>query len=146
MIVLTVTIYNYSDDFFRLDKSNFLTTVSTHTGTIRDYVDIVNPSILVEGNVKNGNYCYIDSFSGYYWITEKTIVRNNLTELKLKRDASMTFLSGILNSDCICSRNTNKYNSDYNDNRYVTKQNKYIETFAVYPLSNDDCIVFAFIE
>lgn len=145
---MVVTIYNYSGDNRQIDRTPNLTQLETHSGTIRDYVEIVNPKILVNGNVKIGNYCYIDEFQSYYFITEKTIVRNNLTELTLKRDGAFTFLNQIKNCPCICARTgkEQKYNSDFADNRYNTYQNKYIETYVLAALSNDDAIIFAFVE
>lgn len=144
---MTITVYNYTDDPSRLDKTNFLQSVGTHTGTVRDAVNVVNPDILVQGNVISGNYCKIEgTLNGYYHITEKIVERNNLTILKTRRDAAMTFLSDVMSSPCICGRNTNVIQSDLPDPKYPTLQRKYIETFAMYPLSNDDVIVFAFVE
>ena len=146
---MTVTIYNYTDDAVRLDKSGHITQLAQYTGNVRDSVDIVTPEILIDGNVLNGNYCYVDTFAAYYYIIEKTVVRNNLTQLTLKRDAAMTFLAGILQSNCVCLRNgkNGNYNSDFPDNKYKTLQNRYTETFAFSEtLGTDDAIVFAFVE
>lgn len=145
---MNIIIYNYSGDIRQIDRTPNLTQLEQHSGTVRDSVEIVNPRILVHGNVKTGNYCYIDIFQSYYFITEKTIVRNNLTELTLKRDGAFTFLNQIKNCPCICARTgkERKYNSDFADNRYNTYQNKCIETYALNALSNDDSIIFAFVE
>lgn len=143
---MTVTIYTYTDDIMRLDKTDFLSQVAQKTGTVVEPVSVEAPDILLDGTVTSGNYLYIDTFGCYYWITGKIVERNGITRIKTKRDPAMSFLSGILGSDCICSRNTKKYNSDFPDQRYTVLQNKYIESFVMYPLSNDDCIIFAYVE
>lgn len=144
---MTIIVYNYNDDPRRLDKTNYFTAVQTHTATAaNDEIDIITPQILVHANQITGNYAKINDLGGYYWIKEKTVVRQGLTLLSLKRDPAMTFLSGILNAPCICARNQNSYDSAFPDNRYPVIQRKTIETKALYTLGNSDSIVFAFVE
>lgn len=146
---MIITVYNYTDDSPRLDKTAYLSQLGTYTGTVRDSVDIVNPEIIVDGNIIDGNYAKIDTFDGYYHIIEKTAIRNNLTRIIFKRDAAMTFLNGIKNSSCICARcgAPKTYNSDFGDSRYKTIQKRYIETFASFEaLDNGDALIFAFVE
>lgn len=103
---MTVTIYSCSCETIVLNKTSYLTSLASFSGTVRDEVDIVNPRILVAGNVIAGNYCYIDDFASYYYITEKTVVRDGLTDITLKRDPLMTAKTGIASSPCIARRST----------------------------------------
>ena len=52
---MTVTIYSCSCETIVLNKTSYLTSLASFSGTVRDQVDIVEPRILVAGNVIAGN-------------------------------------------------------------------------------------------
>lgn len=135
---MNIIIYNYSGEKNRLNKSEmnsqnqyiYLNKLSEHSGTVRDAVDIVNPEILIHGDIIAGNYAYIDSFSGWYWIYEKTVVREGLSFVKMKRDALHTFQAAIRNSACICDRSASKYTLYVPDSRIRRNQYTHNETIS----------------
>ena len=139
---MTVTVYSYDGEKNRLDKSSFLGTGTSHAGTVRDSVDIVNPSILVQGDQISGNYAYVDTFGAYYWIAEKTAVREGLTLLTMRRDPIQTFLSAIESAPCVVERSTNINNWWVCDNKRPYEQymiNQYIHVGKVG--APDTCIL-----
>lgn len=135
---MTFTVYTYTGERNRLNKSEknasnqyiYLTKISEHSGTVRDMVDVVNPEILVQGDIKAGNYAYIDSFSGWYWIMEKTVVREGLTSIRMKRDPLHTFQTQIRNSRCICDRSASKYTMYVRDPKMRTNQYTHNESIS----------------
>lgn len=104
MIGMTITLYNTSSENNAIHKS--LGTGSQYTGNIRDTgaVDVVRPVVLIESDIYNYNYAYIDDFERYYFITEITRERTGLTALHLVSDPLMTFQAAILALPAIAAR------------------------------------------
>ena len=148
MIGMTITIYNCKCGHDYVNKTPHLTQLAQYTGTVRDAVNVVNPVILIDANVISGNYCYIDTFDSYYYIDEKTIDSDNLTNIICTRDPFMTALSGIMSAPCICARSGIKYNGDFADNEYHFLQNNEVQIIALSSLDvpNTDTIVLAYVE
>lgn len=145
---MKITIYNCRCGHDYVNKTPYISQVAEYTGTVRDSVNVVNPVIAINANVINGNYCYIDTFDSYYYIDEKNVVRDNLTNIVCTRDPFMTELSGIMSAPCICERSGQKYNGDFPDNEYHFLQNNEVQIVALSALDvpNTDTIVLAYVE
>lgn len=145
---MTITTYNCACGHDYVNKNPYLTQIAQYSGTVRESVDVVRPEILVNANIVSENYCYIDTFSSFYYIEEKTIVRDGITRLVLQRDPFMTELSGIMSAPCICERSGQKYNGDFPDNEYHFLQNNEVQIIALSALDvpNTDTIVLAYVE
>ena len=106
----------------------------TMDGNLRDECSVINPTILVEhSNLSNYNYVYIPEFKRYYFITEMTIVRNNLLRISLKVDVLESFKSDILNLSCIVDKQQyENYGNNIDDGSYINKADSFVE-IANYP-------------
>ena len=101
---MNISIWNTADEPNRIRKS--LPAVTPVSGTVRDpgSVDVLNPVILIAGQVDPAaNYCYIDVFARYYWIRSRSI-RNGLTELSCTVDVLMSYAADILRLPAIAAR------------------------------------------
>lgn len=104
-MALDIYLYDCSSDPNELTKT--LTSELQLNGEFRDVIDIVNPEILVDGNIDAHNYAYIPEFARYYYITESSIVRTGLTLLRLRSDPLMSFRTQILALDAYGMRTAN---------------------------------------
>lgn len=64
---------------------------------LTDNCDIITPKIVLKG-YKGHNYCYIDSFKRYYYITNVNIGIGGRYTLELSVDVLMSYKNDILNS------------------------------------------------
>ena len=145
---MTITIYNCSCGHDYVNKTPYLSQLAQYTGTVRDSVNVVNPVISIAADVISGNYCYIDTFDSYYYIDEKTVDSENLTNIICTRDPFMTELSGIMSAPCICERSGQKYDGGFPDNEYHFYQKNDIQIIALPTLDvpNTDSIIIGFVE
>lgn len=105
-------LYQNSAEPNRLDKTNYLTSVGTLSGTLKDETSMVTPEIIIESsNVPNFNYAYIAKFNRYYFVTEITSVRNNLWRVKLSCDALMSYKNKIELLTPLVERQENEYDN-----------------------------------
>lgn len=80
----------------------------TLTGTLKNESDVINPSVLIAAeNPTDYNYCYIEEFKRYYYITDITSVRSGIWQLNLKSDPLMSFKTQILACSGILDETTN---------------------------------------
>lgn len=72
------------------------------TGALRGESSVINPSFLIEdSNPSLYNYCYIEDFGRYYFITNITSVRTGIWKIDCAVDVLMSFKSQILNLDVV---------------------------------------------
>ena len=86
---MNIVAYNNKSDTRKIDKS--LTQITEFVGTLRNETDVVTPVILVEGALPSFNYCFIEAFNRYYFVTDFRTVRNNVYEIHCKSDVLMSF-------------------------------------------------------
>ena len=76
----------------------------TLTGTLKSDCSVINPSVLVNAeNPSEYNYCYIEAFNRYYFISDITSVRNGLWRIDCSVDVLMSYRNEILALDVIVS-------------------------------------------
>lgn len=81
--------------------------------------ELTNPTLqlrMEESDLVNYNYAYM--FGSYYWITSRTMVRNDLAEIKLEKDVMATYKTAIGNSNLYIIRSSVSYNGGIVDNYY----------------------------
>ena len=129
---MQIKFYYNSSEKNKINKS--ISRELTMDGNLRDECSVINPTILVEhSNLSNYNYVYIPEFKRYYFITEMTIVRNNLWRISLKVDVLESFKFNILNLSCIVDKQQNQsYNNYIDDGSYINRADSYVE-IANYP-------------
>ena len=103
---IDLVLYTNTAESNRVDKTNFLTTIATLKGTLRESTSILSPSIkIVLDTLPTFNYCYIQAFGGrYYYVTNITSIRQNLWQIDLKVDVLMTYKTDILTQSAIINR------------------------------------------
>ena len=125
-----VIFFNNKADKRVINKSNYITRVDDMRGTFRDEIDLSYPTFTVRLNyVPQFNYCYIDSFNRYYFITKIKHTINNLYEITCEVDVLMTYKSQILKSTQYVSRQEKIFNEFLIDDM-VTFKNDY--SFTIY--------------
>lgn len=113
---MTITVYNTPTDPYHVVK-DITDTVGSYTGNVRGAVSVDRPAIEIDDTITTGNYCYIDTFGRYYWITERNIIRTGLTQLILRSDPLMSFYqTGQLQTLPIYVTRTEQQSKEANDN------------------------------
>ena len=115
---MTITLYKNESEKNKINK--ILTTVATLTGTLRDSSSIINPEIVIEYDNPTGfNYCYIDAFNRYYFVTNITVINNKLLKLSLKVDVLESFKTSILAQNIIIDKSTSNVDEYLPDDNLV---------------------------
>lgn len=125
-----VIFYSNKADKRVVNKGNYITRLDLKKGNFRNEIDLSNPVFRVQLDyVPTFNYCYIDSFNRYYYITNIKCIINNLYEISCDIDVLMTYKSYILNSTQYVSRQEKEYNEFLIDDM-VTFKSDY--SFTIY--------------
>lgn len=128
---MSFTIYlakNVSEDN-KLTKSIY--SLGSFTGALRDTSSIINPRILLEGDVDDfveANYLYIPQFSRYYFINDIVSVREGLVEVTAHVDVLTSFATEIRANTAIVYKQENKWNLYLDDGSFKMYQNPHIIT------------------
>ena len=112
---MTLTLYQNQSEINYLNKS--LLEIATVSAVLKSDMDISKPVIKLKSALPpNSNYCYIQVFGRYYFITAQKILPGGINELTLDCDVLMSFKSTILDSTVIAERSTNHCNKSLPDN------------------------------
>lgn len=134
---MKLTLYKYSGELNKIDKSNRLVKLIDLQGFFREETSITRPSIVIEygGSLNyikaedkyvlaNGlrltgaklndvivecNYAYIEELHRYYYVKEIKSVNNRMWRIDLLTDVLMTYKDKILDSYCVIERQENEY-------------------------------------
>ena len=99
---MDIILYTTGSERERINKT--LSEGYTLTGSLRGESSVINPSFLIEAdNPSTYNYCYIDSFNRYYFITNITSVRTGIWRIDCAVDVLMSYATEILNLNVIAS-------------------------------------------
>lgn len=110
-----------------------LTDISTITGTLRDECSIIDPVILIEGDLSlytGCNYCTIPTFGRSYFINNIRSIRNNLFEISCHVDVLSSFATQIKANKAIVIRQEENWNLYLNDGVFKVYQNPQVLTKA----------------
>lgn len=111
-----ITLYQCSSESNRLNKTDFLENANTYQGFLKENCSIITPAILLDGyqftgrnydNLFKFNYMYIEEFERYYFITDITLISNQLIEITGRVDVLESFKNDIYNMEGVLYR-TNK--------------------------------------
>jgi hypothetical protein len=128
-----INLYKNSAESMRVDKSNYLTLVSTINGTLREEASLINPIITIQYNdVPNFNYIYIPIFNRYYYIEEIINIRNNLWEIHMAVDVLMSYKTQIKQQTAIVERQQYRRNTLLVDNEIKPTVNYYSNIIPTY--------------
>lgn len=126
--MFTITLYITMDEVNRVTKR--LSNGIQLTGSLRNETEIIRPTVLIESPLNVGyNYCYIESFGRYYYITDKKSVRNGIIELYLEVDPLMSFSSKIKNTPAIIDKQASLSNANMyiDDGDWIIQNNEWIQ-------------------
>lgn len=115
----------------RLDKS--ITDITSLTGTLRDETSVIDPVIIIEGDLSsyvNCNYMTISDFNRSYFVNNIRSIRNDLFEISAHVDVLSTYKDQIRQNSAIIARQEKKWNLYLNDGVFKTYQNPFIVTKA----------------
>ena len=121
---------NESDDRV-FNKS--ITDIANLSGYLRDDSSVIDPVILVEGNISTiagCNYMTISEFGRSYFITNIESVRNNLVRVTGHVDVLTTYKDAILANTGIIRRQENLWNLYLDDGSFKVYNNPIILTRA----------------
>lgn len=110
-----------------------VTSVTTLTGTFRESVDILSPTVRIEySNPVGFDYVYISDFGRYYYVDDITVVRTGVLDLHLSVDVLESHKAAILANDAILDKQEIKYNLYLNDDSIKMRQDPLV-TCKVFP-------------
>lgn len=109
---MNIILYVNNSEKNKIGKT--LTNDFSLSGSLRDATNIINPVILIEiSEIGNYNYCYINNFNRYYFITDITVIRTGLFAISLMVDVLESFKSDIKNLSVILLNTQNVGSSNY---------------------------------
>ena len=85
---MELKIYNNNSNTNVLNKN--ITLVSTLDFSLKIGNSILQP-VLILKNYSSGNYCYIEKFKRYYYITDIKLLTGGLYQIQLEVDVLMTY-------------------------------------------------------
>lgn len=121
------------------------TVISILSGTLRSGSSIIDPVILIQTDnniawLKGFNYCYIEAFGRYYYVTNVIAAAgvldrqtefpepHHLYEIHCHVDVLMSYAPEILAQKAVVARQESKYNLMLDDGFFMTYQNPKIQT------------------
>ena len=98
---MELKIYNNNSNTNVLSKN--ITLVDTLDFSLKIDNSILQP-VLILKNYSSGNYCYIEKFNRYYYITDIKLLTGGLYQLQLDVDVLMTYKDIIMNNPITTSK------------------------------------------
>ena len=108
-----------------------ITDVLTLNGTLKENTSIINPVIMVEGDLSllaDVNYLTIPEFKRSYFINNITSIRNGLIQISAHVDVLSSFKKEILANNAIIEASEKNWNLYLNDGSIHAYQNPEIVT------------------
>lgn len=142
---MTITLYKNTSEKERISKT--LTGAISKTGTLRTDTSLIDPVITVTSttNLSSYNYLYIPSFGRYYFITDITVVKNNLWQLTCHCDVLMSWKSQILQQQVVVDRQNTFYNLYLPDTKFIVDARRRVQTYPFpYKFGGQHSYVIAF--
>lgn len=129
-----IVLYQNHSEYNKLDK--LISAAYAVEGVLRDNCSIINPIFEIEAaNITGYNYCYIEAFGRYYFISDIISKNTGLWELRCNVDVLMSFMNDINNSYVLLENTTLTEAENYlSDNNVWTSK---VKTFTdIIPFSS----------
>ena len=127
-----IELYQCSCEQNRVNKTEYLTSVGSLMGVLRDEASMSEMSITIQSkSLPTFNYCYIGVFNRYYFVTEITSVTYGLWEISLSIDVLMSYKNALLQCKGFIDRNENTSNPYIIDKKRVIEQGQTLEVSTV---------------
>ena len=122
---MEIKLYKTKDDERVINKT--LTDELVLDAKIKDKRSILDMVLILfsSSDIFDYNYCYIEKFHRYYFMSDVHVTPTNLFEIRLSVDPLKTYENCILNSECdlVTSQYYNKYYDDYQDLNFPNQVN-----------------------
>ena len=107
--MITIKFYNTPDENYVINKTK--NDEITKSGTIKDDSSILTPTITIKKDLSliTKNYCYIEAFKRYYFITDILISGVEMV-VSLKVDVLESYKEAILSSTQVITRHESQFN------------------------------------
>lgn len=116
---------------------------SNVTAVLKDDTEMVNPTLILSGNVSQGfNYVYISEFNRYYFVKSRTYSQQRFY-VALDVDVLMSFQSDIESLSVIANRSSDVFNTYQRDTELSTLNYNEIQTQKFPYGFGDPCFVLA---
>ena len=127
---MNLTLYKNSSDNRCINKK--LKQVLSLSGNLKNESSVMNPTVIIQSNIIDFNYLYIQEFKRYYYVDNITILRTNLIQVDASVDVLMSNKDVIKYLPCLVERvNDNEKIDEFIDtNTDVERgENTEIKTF-----------------
>lgn len=124
-----IVLMTNSSEKNKMDKT--LTTIATISGTLKNATSIIDPVIIIEGDLSSFtgcNYMTIDTFGRSYFINNIRSIGNNLFEVSGHVDVISTYKTAIRRNSAIIRKQQNQWNLYLNDGSLRVYQNPQVVT------------------
>lgn len=130
---MKITLYYCMSDDRQINKE--ISRPLEITGELRQETSISSPVIRVYSNeILRYNYCYIEDFHRYYYISSIDAVSNEIYDVALSVDVLMSFRGDITQLYCIVSKQTDSENGDeYIDDSSLVTDNVMFSKVYTFP-------------
>lgn len=122
--MFNIVFYVNSSEKNKIDKT--LTEITTMSGTLRNETSIIDPVIIVEGDLSaftGCNYMSIETFGRSYFVNNIRSIRNDLFEVSGHVDVLSTYKNAIRRNQAIIRKQQNTWNLYLNDGSLRVYQN-----------------------
>lgn len=127
-----INLYQNSAEVNRVDKTDYLTSVGTLTGALREECSMLTPSIVYQSSdVPTFNYVYIPIFNRYYYVTSLSSVSKNVWRMELNCDVLMSYKEQIFLLQGVIGRQEIDFNPLLVDNELPTQNNPIVEVIDI---------------
>ena len=124
----SLNIYKNTAESERVMKTNYLTSLGSISGTLRDGCSIIAPQIMIEvSSLIEFNYVYIGIWKRYYFVTDITYIQHGLALVSLRVDVLMSHRLKIINQIGLVSRNEHEFNEEIIDSERIVENNNVID-------------------
>ena len=124
---VSVTFYKNNSDYNCVNKS--LTSITSATLSVKDDLDLINPSFLIEGLNSSlpSDGLYME-MQGRYYFCKYTCLPGNLLKIDGHVDVLMSHKAGIKSNSAIIARNASNINPYIKDNEQVVTSYNTVHT------------------
>lgn len=122
--MFNIVFYVNSSEKNKMDKT--LTEITTMSGTLRNETSIIDPVIIVEGDLSDFtccNYMSIETFGRSYFVNNIRSIRDDLFEVSGHVDVLSTYKNAIRSNQAIIRKQQNTWNLYLNDGSLRVYQN-----------------------
>lgn len=125
----SVVLQTNSSENEKLTKT--LSNITTCTGVLKNESSIIDPVILIEGDIAaltGCNYMTIAAFGRMYFVTDIISIKNNLIEISGHVDVLSSYAAQIRSNRAIVRKQQNAWNLYLNDGTFKVYQNPLVIT------------------